>query len=142
MKKLKIFKVLDLFASILFLFIFFNKHRITDNYEYGFGQLIEILFLSPIFIFLIISIVMAILSLIRKQSYIYSIIGQIFKIISFLSYICICSLLLNVTILIDYIFITPVFGVVSIIILYSIYYKMKKCNNEEVELNSNRIDIK
>lgn len=128
LKKLKIFKVIDLFASILFLFIFFNKYSIKDNYEYGFGQLIEILFLSPIFIFLIISIVMAILSLIRKDSYIYSIIGQIFKIISFFCYICICSLLLNVTISIDYIFIIPFFGIVSIIILYNIYYEMKKIN--------------
>lgn len=123
MKFIKFLKVIDLIISILFIGLFFYNYRITESHEYGFGQLIEIFFLLPVAFLLLISTVMSVVDIcIKNKIYLFSIIGQIIKIVAYLLNFVIIKFWLGLIFEIDCMILIPVYALLILIIL--LVYKM------------------
>ena len=119
---IKHLKIADLVMSIIFVIFFFYKYQITESYEYGFGQLIELFIQLPVIMLLLISLVMSIIAIFnKKEIYIFSIISQILKIVSFLLNFIISKFLLHIVYKIDYMILIPIYSILMLTIL--IIYK-------------------
>lgn len=134
MKKIKYFKIIDLVFSIIFLFLFFYKNGIAASYEYGLGQLIKLFVLLPVAILLFVSIIMSIIAIFDKQNvFIFSIIGQVLKIISYLLYIIICFFGLHIKLKIDFLIMILIYGIIFLTILSILSCNYKKGKVEKNE---------
>lgn len=119
---IKYLKIVDLIMSIIFVIFFFYKYQITESYEYGFGQLIELFIQLPVIILLLISLVMSIIAIFdKKEIYLFSIISQILKIVSFLLNFIVIKFLLRIVYKIDYMILIPIYAILMLTIL--IIYK-------------------
>lgn len=119
---IKYLKIVDLIMSTIFVIFFFYKYQITENYEYGFGQLIELFIQLPVIMLLLISLLMSIIAIFdKKEIYLFSIISQILKIVSFLLNFIISKLFLHIVYKIDYMILIPIYSILMLIIL--IIYK-------------------
>lgn len=118
MKFIKSLKIVDLIMSILLIFLFFYKYQITASYEYGLGQLIELLFRLPVVFSLLIAMILSIIAICnKKNTYLLSIISQILKIVAFLLNFVISRTILHVTFKLDYMAIIPIYAIIMMIIL-------------------------
>lgn len=133
MKFLKKIKIIDLVVSVIFLILFLYNHRITASYEYGLGQLIQLIVLIPVIISLFISVVMSIIAIISKKStFIISIIGQALKILSCLLYILLSTFVLSIknTEVINFMILVFIYGVIILTILIILNNKYKKTKGQ------------
>lgn len=118
MKLLKSLKIVDVIMSILFIFLFFYKYQITASYEYGLGQLIELLFRLPVVFSFLIAMILSIIAVCsKKNTYILPIISEFFKIVAFLLNFVISRIILHVTFKLDYMAIIPIYAIIMMIIL-------------------------
>ena len=124
MKFMKYLKIIDLVMSIIFVIFFFYKYQITASYEYGFGQLIELFVQLPVIILLLISLIMSIIAIFnKKEIYLFSIISQIFKIISFLLNFVISNFVLHILYKLDYTILIPIYAILILTILITIRHR-------------------
>ncbi len=131
MKFIKSLKITDIIISISFIILFFYKYQITASYEYGLGQMIELLFRLPVVLFLLISMIMSIIAVWnKKRVYLFSALSQIFKIASFLLNFVISRFVLHVIFKLDYMVIIPIYAVTILIILMT-YKTIKDLNKGE-----------
>ena len=125
---IKCLKIVDLIMSIIFVIFFFYKYQITESYEYGFGQLIELFIQLPVIMLLLISLVMPIIAIFdKKEIYLFSIISQILKIVSFLINFIISKFLLHIVYKIDYMILIPIYAILMLTILI-IYKRINDSN--------------
>ncbi len=118
MKFIKSLKIIDLIISILFIILFFYKYRITASYEYGLGQMIDLLVRLPAVFLLLISMIMSIIAVCNKKNiYLFSIISQILKIVAFLLNFVISRFILEVIFKLDYMVAIPIYAIIILIIL-------------------------
>ena len=124
MKFMKYLKIIDLVMSIIFVIFFFYKYQITASYEYGFGQLIELFVQLPVIILLLISLIMSIIAIFnKKEIYLFSMISQIFKIISFLLNFVISNFVLHILYKLDYTILIPIYAILILTILITIRHR-------------------
>lgn len=125
MKFIKSLKIIDLIISILCIILFFYNYQITESYEYGLGQLIELVIRLPVVFLLLISMIMSIIAVCnKKRVYLFSMLSQIFKIVAFLLNFVISRFILHVIFKLDYMVFIPIYAVIIVIIL--IIYKTIK----------------
>lgn len=118
MKFIKYLKIMDLIFSIIFIGLFFYNYRITASYEYGLGQLIQIFFLLPVVVLLLVSAIMSVIALCNKKSkYLFSIIGQAIKIGTYLLNFVIIKYWLHIVFKVDYMVVIPIYSIVILLIL-------------------------
>lgn len=118
MKFLKSLKIIDLIISILCISLFFYNYQITASYEYGLGQLIELIFRLPVVLVLLISMIMSIIALCnKKRVYLFSMLSQILKIVAFLLNFLISIFILEVRFKLDYMIVIPIYATIVLIIL-------------------------
>lgn len=125
MKFIKSLKIIDLIISILCIILFFYNYQITASYEYGLGQLIELVIRLPVVFLLLISMIMSIIAVCnKKRVYLFSMLSQIFKIVAFLLNFVISRFILHVIFKLDYMVFIPIYAIIILIIL--IIYKTIK----------------
>ena len=112
----KVFKLIDIIISCILIIYFFRLQAPSGEYEYGLGDLIQLIFLSPSIIILFVSIIMMIIALFNKNSNnVFEIVSQICKILFYITYIFIRKYILHITIKPDILIIVPVLGLIGII---------------------------
>ena len=117
MKKNKIFRIIDLILSFSFLFLFVLKYKITGNYYELLSSFFVFMFFLPVFIFIFLSFIMSVVGLFYKDNIIFSMLSQIFKIISFNIYILLGFILFKFETSINFMFLIPIFSIFGIIFL-------------------------
>lgn len=118
MKFVKSLKIIDLIVSILFIILFFYTYRITARYEYGLGQLIDLVVRLPVVFLLLISMIMSIIAVCNKKKvYLFSILSQIFKIVAFLLNLVISRFIFEIIFKLDYTVLMPIYAIIILIML-------------------------
>lgn len=124
MKFMKSLKIIDLIISIVFIMMFFYKYQIIASYEYGLGQIIELFFRLPVVFLLLISVIISIIAIYNKKNiYLFSMIGQVVKILAYLLNFIISKFVLHVIFSLDYMILIPIYSILILIVLmiYKIY---------------------